>query len=257
MPDGYIKLWRKSMDSEVFADPALWQLWCYILMMVSWRSRFFPVRTGRGRGQVALRPGQCVFALRTWAAKLGCSRSSLDRRLKRLITMKMVGHKPGRHYSILTVVNWDSYQSGEDENGTPNGPPNGTPTGTPTGHQRDKRKKEEEGKELSAGAGAASHYVDDLEQPQAEEAPPTPAAEDEGKEEKTVIDMSWLRLYCMVGDGEAETFKRILRTIDHEWIRDAIFQCRRERRAKGLPKKVCLSDLVDALERINREEGES
>lgn len=230
MADGYIKLWRKSLTSEVYADDHLWKLWCHILLMTTWRSRFYPVNSGRGKINIAIKRGQCVFALRTWAEDLGWSKSSLDRRLKRLIAMKMVGHQPGRNHSILTIVKWDDYQGEEVESGTPSG----TPNGTPAGHQRDKRKKIYQDKEDSDGGDGRQHGPPD--------GPPATDA--------VHVSMAWLRIHCYIPEEDVESWEIVRRSIPGDVIQQAVLTAKRERKEKGLPRRACLSDVTDLIEII-------
>ena len=110
MERGWLKLWRRSIDSAAFADPHLWQLWCWILIRANRISRAIPVRTGRGQTVVTLQPGQFIFGRHTASKALKCPGSTIQYRLKTLKRLGMVDIQTATHYSVVTVVNWARYQ---------------------------------------------------------------------------------------------------------------------------------------------------
>jgi len=71
-----------------------------------------PVRTGRGQTIVTLKSGEFIFGRHAAAKELKCAGSTIQYRLETLKRLKMVVTHPGTHYSIVTVVNWASYQEG-------------------------------------------------------------------------------------------------------------------------------------------------
>ena len=132
MERGWFQLWRRSIDSAVFADPHLWQLWCWILTRANWTRNTVSVKTGRGNTLVDLSPGQFLFGRDTAAERLNCPPSSIRNRMQTLKKHKMVDINPYRHYSVVTVINWDLYQ-GEAVN---EGKAIGQPSGQPKDNQR-------------------------------------------------------------------------------------------------------------------------
>lgn len=113
MNNGYIKLWRKSLDSDVFADPHLWRLWSWCLMKASYKQRTFPLKTGKGRVLVKLTPGQFVFGRDSAADDLGDPPSSVWKRMKRLENLGNITIRSNSQYSIISICNYDAYQSSE------------------------------------------------------------------------------------------------------------------------------------------------
>ena len=59
MPEGYIKLWRKSLDSPVWDNPKVWRFWTWCLMKASHKDIDIMV----GYQNITLQPGQFVFGL--------------------------------------------------------------------------------------------------------------------------------------------------------------------------------------------------
>lgn len=110
MNRGFIKIWRKIEDSAVFADPHLLQLFVWCLLRANHKPCSVPVRTGRGQTIVVLTRGQFIFGRHSAAKELKCAGSTIQYRLEILKRLKMVVTQPVTHYSIVTIVNWASYQ---------------------------------------------------------------------------------------------------------------------------------------------------
>jgi hypothetical protein len=113
------------VDSAIFQDPHLWQLWCWILMRANWTANTATVKTGRGNTLVSLSPGQFIFGRNTAARDLRCPPSNIRNRLDFLRRRKMVDIQPDKHYSIVSVLNWELYQGGNDNKGQANGQASG------------------------------------------------------------------------------------------------------------------------------------
>jgi hypothetical protein len=107
---GYVALWRQSIDSRVFKNAELWKLWTWCLMKATYKERWVEMRTGRSKIEVHLQPGQFVFGRKSAAKELGVPESSIRNRMKKLKNMRNVDIKEDRQYSIVSIVNWVSYQ---------------------------------------------------------------------------------------------------------------------------------------------------
>jgi len=57
----WVKLWRKSVDSQAFQNEGLWKVWSWCLMKANHAEAWFPLETGRGTTEVHLQPGQFLF----------------------------------------------------------------------------------------------------------------------------------------------------------------------------------------------------
>lgn len=118
MERGYIKLWRKSFDSAVFADPNLWRLWTLCLMKANFKESFCSVE-----GCIApqkLMPGQFVtgrFALHKefYPRKKNENKSPLTvwRWLQTLEKCGNLNIKTHSKHSVITIENWSDYQGSE------------------------------------------------------------------------------------------------------------------------------------------------
>jgi hypothetical protein len=102
MSDGWIKLHRKSLESRVFSDAALWRLWTWCLLKANHAPGFFC-------GEEIL-PGSFATGTRVAGDALGLSPSTVHRGLKRLAEWSMVELKVKRGYTVVTICNYATYQ---------------------------------------------------------------------------------------------------------------------------------------------------
>lgn len=108
---GYVCLWRKSVASAVFQNDGLWKVWCWCLMRANWKENHVPITTGRGQSIATVKPGQFVFGRKTASEELGMRPSTVQDRMAKLEKMGNIVRQPSTHYTVITVCNWESYQS--------------------------------------------------------------------------------------------------------------------------------------------------
>ena len=111
MERGYIRLWRKSLDSRAFLNAELWQLWTYCLMKATHKDRWVVMSTGKGETEVLIKKGQFVFGRKKAASEL---RSKPFSTYKRLLKLKKLGNitiQSNAHYSVVSICNWETYQN--------------------------------------------------------------------------------------------------------------------------------------------------
>ncbi len=113
--DGWVKLYRKSFESQVWQNPHLWQLWCYCLIRANHQPNWVSVTTGKGETQVYVEAGQFIFGRFSAAKKLKAKPDATYKRLLKLKSMQNVTTQNKHHYTIVTVCNWDLYQNAETE----------------------------------------------------------------------------------------------------------------------------------------------
>jgi hypothetical protein len=140
--NGWVKLWRKSLRSDIFADANLWRLFCWCLLRANRKSRHVSIRTGRGSTIVALAAGQFVTGRKKGGAELGWAGNTYRRRLNQLASMGVVVIKPGTHFSIVSIVNWGTYQASGRKSGQAIGQATGQATGQAKGTDKKSKKKE-------------------------------------------------------------------------------------------------------------------
>ena len=137
---GYYRMHRGWMEHPAFGrEPFTRALaWCWLIEHAAWSDTTQSV----GRHFVRVHRGQLAVAVRYLAEAWGWSKSSVDRFLKRLESETMIGTQAGTQFTIVTICNYDRYQSSAEDGGTLVG----TEVGTRPGHDRDKEEEKKEGK---------------------------------------------------------------------------------------------------------------
>ena len=116
--EGFVKLWRKSIESSVFADPILWKLWCLCLMKANFKRRYVAIEGIAS--PVEILPGQFItgrFALHKEMyprkKKNQKSPSTIWNKLQTLQNMQNLNIRSHAKFSIITISNWGAYQQNE------------------------------------------------------------------------------------------------------------------------------------------------
>jgi hypothetical protein len=115
MDQGYVKLWRKSLDSQVFQNDELWKLWCLCLMKANHKENF--VGIDGIIEPIKVSPGQFItgrFSLHKdyyGTSKKNKSPLTVWRWLLKLEKMENLNIKTNNKYSIVSIINWPTYQS--------------------------------------------------------------------------------------------------------------------------------------------------
>lgn len=111
------------MDSRLFVNKELWQLWTYCLMKANHKKCWFSVVTGKGQTEIEIKPGSFVFGRNTWARKLKSKPSTLWNQMKKLKDLGFLDIQSNNTCSVVTIVNWKIYQGRENEVEQVNGQP--------------------------------------------------------------------------------------------------------------------------------------
>ena len=130
MHRGYIKLWRKGLDTPFLKNPVLWTFWTWCLMKASHQKHTVMV----GLQEITLNPGDFVFGRNQASTETGISQQKIRTCLKYLEKAQNLTIKPTNKFSIISITNWDIYQS---DNGLNNQQPNQQTTNKqPTNNQQ-------------------------------------------------------------------------------------------------------------------------
>jgi len=114
MNRGYVKLWRKSLDAGWLSNQKLWSLWCWCLMKATYKEYDQIV----GCQSVHLMPGDFVFGLKSASKELKLSIQSIRTLLDFLKTSGNLTVKSTNKFSIISIVNWETYQQNDFEDNT-------------------------------------------------------------------------------------------------------------------------------------------
>ena len=151
--NGYVKLFRKMVDWEWYGDPNTKAVFLHLLLTANYK------RT-RYRG-VTLKPGQTVIGRKALAEELGMSEQNVRTSLNHLKSTNEITIKSTNRFSIVTIVNWESYQLADDEvtNEVTSEPHNNQPA---TNHTL--RKKESKNKRIGGRAPKSKGKKQELEE---------------------------------------------------------------------------------------------
>lgn len=170
MEQGYVKLWRKCLDSGLLKNPTAWQLFGYLLLKATHRAH----RQLVGGMVFDLHPGDVIFGRSKAADDLCVGEQSIRTALKLLEKLEIVTSKSTNKCTVISFVNWDRYQ---DEQPAPNQQTNQHLTSNqpaPNQHlttNKNERKKENIKTDTSylaqsdAGASSAPEPADEQELP--------------------------------------------------------------------------------------------
>jgi hypothetical protein len=109
---GFVKLWRKALDSGWLRKHKLWVFWTYCMMKATHKSRAARV----GNQEIVLNPGQFIFGRRVATEETGLTDREIRTCLDLVRKWQNVTIKATNKFSIITIVNWNIYQANESEN---------------------------------------------------------------------------------------------------------------------------------------------
>lgn len=129
---GWAKIHRALADHELWlAEPFTYgQAWVDIFLNANHAPGSFMVK----RQRVSLERGQIGWSEITMTERWKWSRGKVRRFLKRLSSDGMIEQQAGHLTSVITICNYDDYQSSSKEDGTPDGTSGSTADGTPDEH---------------------------------------------------------------------------------------------------------------------------
>jgi len=115
--EGYFKVHRKILDSQVFAHPTALKIWVWCLAKVTFKERFVPLKSGKGVLSVKLMPGQFIFGRFTAEEELNIDGSTIYKWMQKFASPEfdMIIIDSNNQYSIITICKWEEYQNGDSE----------------------------------------------------------------------------------------------------------------------------------------------
>ena len=106
MERGYVKLWRKALDSGLLQNGPAWQLCGYLLLKASHKSR----KSIFGGVVCELQAGEAVFGRSKAANDLCLSEQQIRTALNLLKKMEIVTTRATNKFTVISFVNWGKYQ---------------------------------------------------------------------------------------------------------------------------------------------------
>ena len=103
MTRDWIRLHRQSIDSQVFSDPFVWQLFCWCLLKANWKDGYFH--------GTAIPRGSFATGRKAAAEALNVSESKFRRGIKRLESLGCISSKATNRFSVIRIEKYDAYQT--------------------------------------------------------------------------------------------------------------------------------------------------
>jgi hypothetical protein len=143
---GYVCLWRKIEDSAIFRDSHAYHLFSYLLVKAQYQDEKYSC-TFKGY-QIYLQRGQVITGRYELSKALNMPPSTVRDTLQRLCKKYgAITLKSDNKATIITLLNWDTYQNGNSNPDTQT---------TSRRHQPDtKQEGNKEKKEKNLGLGSA------------------------------------------------------------------------------------------------------
>lgn len=113
MHRGYVKLWRKIIESNVFKNEGLLKVWIWCLAKANHKEKWVPVKIGRGKTEVLVKPGQFIFGRHKAADALDMNPNTVWKRINKLKKAQNLTIQSNNQYSIISIINWEAYQGEE------------------------------------------------------------------------------------------------------------------------------------------------
>jgi hypothetical protein len=111
----YIKLDRDLLYSYCFANPNHLKIWIWLLIKANFKNAFVPINLGKGFKTIEVKRGQLIFGRNKAEDELGLNGSLIYRTLQLFEELGQINIEVNSHYSLITICNYDSYQSKTDE----------------------------------------------------------------------------------------------------------------------------------------------
>lgn len=111
MNRGYIKIWRKIEDTAIFTNSEAMHLFLYCIIKASRERRVVYA----GKTEVTLEQGQFITGRKMLASILGSTEQRIRTSIEILTKNKIINQQTTNKYSIITVLNWDLYQEGNQQ----------------------------------------------------------------------------------------------------------------------------------------------
>lgn len=134
--NGYVKLHRKILDWEWYDEPLTKVVFLHLLLTANFKET-------KSRG-VTIKPGQTKIGRKSLAETLGISQQNVRTALDHLRDSGEITTETTNRYTLVTIVNWASYQIDADEQPADQPPTNHQLTTNQPHRKKDKKDKNDE-----------------------------------------------------------------------------------------------------------------
>lgn len=157
MERGYVKLWRKTLDSGLLGHPNAWALFTWMLLKAAWK----PAKYATRWGVIDMRPGQVIVSRRKLAAELQLGEQRIRTAMDLLQKLEIITHETTQGLTRITIVKWEEYQAkdGELTHSLTHAQPTPNPHLTQEEEGKKERKKEHPPKAAAGAAGFDAFWM--------------------------------------------------------------------------------------------------
>jgi hypothetical protein len=110
MTFGWVKLHKKIWEHPRSADPGWFNVWAYLLS----NAAYGPFKTKFQGEVVELRAGQLVTGRKAISKATGIGESKVQRLLEIMEIEQQIEQQTESKSRLITIINWEKYQGGED-----------------------------------------------------------------------------------------------------------------------------------------------
>lgn len=103
---GWLKLHRSTKDCAIASNPEYLAVWVHLMI----RAQYSATECVIGRQLVRLSVGQLVFGRIKFSAEIGVSENKVRAALDVLKSLNMITIKSMAKFSIISIINWKTYQ---------------------------------------------------------------------------------------------------------------------------------------------------
>lgn len=111
MIEGWIRVHRALLDSEIFASEKGLKIWIWMLLKANYKDRFVPVKIGAGQSTVEIKRGELLFGRFTAEDELGINGSTIYKWIKKMEVSKMIELKSNSHYTVVSINKYNEYNT--------------------------------------------------------------------------------------------------------------------------------------------------
>ena len=115
MHRGYIKLWRRIEESFLMLDSEAFHLWCVLLMLANHENREHIFNNKK----IIINKGQLISGRQSLSDRTNIHESKIYRLLELFEHEQIIEQQKNNRYTIISIVNYNDYQSNEQQNEQP------------------------------------------------------------------------------------------------------------------------------------------
>jgi len=109
MYDGYVKLYRKSLNSSVWKNPVVWMVWSWCLMKANHEPHNFPFNGT----DIEIKRGQFITGIFKAIKEIPISAQNHRTAITYLKSTNRITVKSTNKFSLITIIKWEQYQSND------------------------------------------------------------------------------------------------------------------------------------------------